>query len=60
MVSIFRRVYRLFSHTYYNHRDVFLEFEREMHLCGRFTELAQRFDMMPTRLFNIPMHALQG
>lgn len=60
LVSIVRRVYRLFSHTYYNHRDVFQEFEREMHLCARFTEMVQRFDMMPTRLFNIPMHALQG
>ena len=29
-----------------------------MFLCSRFTEYALRFDMMPTKLLNIPMDAL--
>jgi hypothetical protein len=49
-----RRLYRLFTHTYFNHKEIFREFEKEMHLCGRFTEFAKRFKMMGQELFIIP------
>jgi disulfide oxidoreductase YuzD len=58
LVSIVRRLYRLFTHTYYHHRDVFGEFEKEYRLCGRFTEFVLKFDMMQAKLFSIPSHAL--
>ena len=38
LMSIVRRLYRLFTHTYYHHREVFKEFEKKSHLCARFTE----------------------
>jgi hypothetical protein len=37
LVAIVRRLYRLFTHVYFNHREIFQEFESEMHLCARFT-----------------------
>jgi Mob1/phocein family. len=58
--TIVRRLYRLFSHCYYNHKEIFLEFENEMFLCARFTEFAARFDLMPTKLFNIPAEVLKN
>lgn len=59
LLSILRRLYRLFSHTYFNHNEIFAEFEGEMHLCARFTEFARRFKMMSGDLFIIPDAALQ-
>jgi hypothetical protein len=59
LLSIVRRLYRLFTHTYFHHSEVFMEFEREMHLCARFTEFARRFKMMSNDLFIIPEEALQ-
>ncbi len=59
LFQIARRLYRLFSHTYYHHKDIFLEFENEMHLCARFTQFAKRFNMMSNDLFIVPEEALQ-
>ena len=58
LLSIVRRLYRIFSHTYFHHKDIFNEFENEMHLCGRFTEFAKRFKMMNNELFIIPDESL--
>jgi hypothetical protein len=58
LLSIVRRLYRLFTHTYFNHREIFIEFEKEMHLCARFTEFALRFKMMSQELIIIPKEAL--
>ena len=44
--NIVRRLYRLFAHTYFNHTEIFEEFENEMHLCARFTHFCNRFNMM--------------
>ena len=35
--SICRRIYRIFSHAYYHHRDLFDDFESRTCLCRRFT-----------------------
>mmetsp|Transcript_41715 Transcript_41715/g.30652 ORF Transcript_41715/g.30652 Transcript_41715/m.30652 type:complete len:117 (+) Transcript_41715:271-621(+) len=59
LLSIVRRLYRLFTHTYFHHKDVFVEFESEMHLCGRFTEFSRKFKMMQPELYIIPDEALQ-
>jgi len=58
LLSIVRRLYRLFTHTFFHHQDIFAEFEAEMHLCARFTEFAKRFKMMSNDLFIIPEEAL--
>lgn len=57
LVSIVRRFYRLFGHTYFHHRDVFSDFESRSHLCYRFTDFVQRFEMMPAKFFTIPLCA---
>jgi hypothetical protein len=57
--TLARRLYRLFSHCFYNHKEIFLEFENEMFLCARFTEFAKRFDLMQTKHFNIPDEVLK-
>lgn len=41
--QIVRRLYRLFSHCFYYHKDVFEEFEREMSLYKRFFEFMIKF-----------------
>ncbi|KAL4453027.1 hypothetical protein ABPG73_015864 [Tetrahymena malaccensis] len=58
LAPIVRRLYRLFTHTYYNHRQAFLDFEKEMYLCSRFTEYALKFDMMAPKLLTIPQSEL--
>ena len=52
--EIVRRLYRYFSHSYFHHREVFDEFEKEMHLCERFTEYIKTFDMMSNKYLIIP------
>ncbi|CAD8143086.1 unnamed protein product (macronuclear) [Paramecium tetraurelia] len=56
---IVRRLYRLFSHTYFNHKEIFEDFENEMFLCTRFTEFALKFDLMSPKLITIPKEALK-
>ena len=36
-----RRLYRLFPHAYFHHRDVFVKFENETYLLRRFLEFAR-------------------
>ncbi|KRX08298.1 Mob1/phocein [Pseudocohnilembus persalinus] len=59
LTPIVRRLYRLFSHTYFNHKQIFEEFENEMYLCSRFTEYATKFKMMPSNLLTIPSQVLK-
>ena len=55
--GIIRRLYRFFSHCYYHHKPIYLEFEREMHLNERFTEFIKVFGMMSTKYLIIPSSA---
>jgi len=52
--TIVRRLYRLFSHAYYHHREVFNEFETQMFLCQRFTEFTLKYGLLPAKMTNIP------
>jgi hypothetical protein len=54
LLQIVRRLYRLFAHTFFHHRDIFVIFEGEMHLCARFSLFAKRFKMMSSDQFIIP------
>ncbi|KRX42977.1 MOB-like protein phocein [Trichinella murrelli] len=44
--SVCRRVYRIFSHAYFNHKSLFDEFERKTHLCRRFTLFVIKYNLM--------------
>jgi hypothetical protein len=57
--TIVRRLYRLFAHTYHFHPDVFAEFEKDMHLCERFTSFALKFAMIDEALVSIPKSAFK-
>lgn len=52
--SVCRRVYRIFSHAYYHHFQVFDEFERETHLCKRFSKFVTIFDLMSKDSLIVP------
>eukprot|EP00158_Paraphelidium_tribonemae_P001212 Partr_v1_DN24110_c0_g1_i2_m71286 putative MOB family member 4, phocein len=52
--SIARRLYRIFAHAWYQHRDVFDEFERETHLYERFVRFSLEYKMVPKKLMIIP------
>ena len=57
LLQIVRRLYRLFAHTFFHHRTIFIEFEGEMHLLARFTAFAKRFKMMSSDQFIIDIPA---
>ena len=53
-----RRLYRLFSHGFFHHQEVFIEFESEMFLCARFIEYAKKYNLMDKEQYTIPEQAL--
>lgn len=52
--SVCRRVYRIFSHAYYHHFQVFDEFERETHLCRRFSKFVTLYELMSKDSLIVP------
>eukprot|EP00026_Physarum_polycephalum_P016467 Phypoly_transcript_17380.p1 GENE.Phypoly_transcript_17380~~Phypoly_transcript_17380.p1 ORF type:complete len:221 (-),score=32.30 Phypoly_transcript_17380:43-705(-) len=52
--SIARRLYRVFSHAYFHHRDLFDQVENETRLCERFVRFSTRFKLIPKKLQIIP------
>lgn len=52
--SVCRRVYRIFSHAYYHHFQIFDEFERETHLCKRFSKFVTMYELMPKESLIVP------
>ncbi|XP_037074942.1 MOB-like protein phocein [Pollicipes pollicipes] len=53
--SVCRRVYRIFSHAYFHHRQLFDEFEAETHLCRRFTTFVTKYGLMTKENLNVPI-----
>ena len=53
--SVARRVYRIFSHAYFHHRTLFDEFEKETHLCRRFTRFVIKYELMSQENLIVPM-----
>ncbi|GMS91158.1 hypothetical protein PENTCL1PPCAC_13333, partial [Pristionchus entomophagus] len=53
--SVCRRVYRIFSHAYFHHRNIFDEYEQRTHLCMRFTSFVTKFEMMSAEHLIVPM-----
>ncbi|KAI8896411.1 hypothetical protein BC833DRAFT_528318 [Globomyces pollinis-pini] len=51
-----RRLYRIFSHCWYHHKQIFLEFESKTSLYGRFLEFTTKtYRMIDEELVTIPM-----
>lgn len=52
--SVARRLYRIFSHTFFHHPEIFRAFEDETYLCHRFVHFAMQFCLIPKTLLIIP------
>ncbi|CAK8674570.1 MOB-like protein phocein [Clavelina lepadiformis] len=53
--SVCRRVYRIFSHAYYHHRQIFDEAENETCLCKRFTLFVIKYNLMSQDNLIVPI-----
>ncbi|KAI7904408.1 Mob1/phocein [Cokeromyces recurvatus] len=52
--SIARRLYRIFAHAYFHHREIYESFENETSLYARFLLLSQTYGLIPSSLVSIP------
>lgn len=55
--TVFRRLYRIFSHTYFYHKEIFESFEKDMFLCERFVAIGLKYGMIEESMINIPKEA---
>jgi hypothetical protein len=53
--SVCRRVYRIFSHAYFHHRQIFETFEVDTHLCRRFTIFVTKYSLMTKDNLIVPI-----
>jgi len=53
--SVCRRIYRIFSHAYFHHRQIYDEFEKETSLCKRFTKFVLKYDLMTSDILIVPI-----
>jgi hypothetical protein len=53
--NIARRLYRIFAHTWFHHREVFVEFEHQSHLYSRFLYFSTKaFNLISPKVVIIP------
>ncbi|KAJ2095994.1 hypothetical protein GGI09_004591, partial [Coemansia sp. S100] len=52
--SMVRRLYRVFAHAYFHHREVFERQESTTCLYARFVRLARKYELTPESLIIIP------
>eukprot|EP00811_Abedinium_folium_P008487 NODE_17843_length_923_cov_4.203518.p1 GENE.NODE_17843_length_923_cov_4.203518~~NODE_17843_length_923_cov_4.203518.p1 ORF type:complete len:265 (+),score=79.67 NODE_17843_length_923_cov_4.203518:55-795(+) len=57
--SMARRLYRIFAHVYFHHRQIFDEMEAEMHLCARFSHFVMKFKLMSVSMLLVPQEAYE-
>jgi len=55
LASVCRRIYRIFSHAYFHHRNIYDEFESETTLCERFTRFVTKYDLMTSDTLIVPI-----
>eukprot|EP00993_Chasmostoma_nieuportense_P004629 NODE_5287_length_674_cov_20.394881_g5124_i0.p1 GENE.NODE_5287_length_674_cov_20.394881_g5124_i0~~NODE_5287_length_674_cov_20.394881_g5124_i0.p1 ORF type:complete len:212 (+),score=60.06 NODE_5287_length_674_cov_20.394881_g5124_i0:30-665(+) len=53
--NMLRRLYRIFAHTYYHHREEFEAFENEHFLCERFVRFALTHKLIQRKHLIIPV-----
>ena len=58
--SVSRRIYRIFSHAYYHHKPIFVDFENTNQLCRRFTKFVTMYDLMPKDNLIVPVDSLES
>ncbi|KAJ3341713.1 hypothetical protein HDU93_004347 [Gonapodya sp. JEL0774] len=59
--NIARRLYRVFAHAWFSHREIFLECESEHHLYARFLRFStSQYKLVPEQLSIIPADALEN
>jgi len=58
--SMARRLYRIFAHVYYHHRDVFDRVEASSNLCVRFSHFVMRFQLMSPSMLLVPLDAAEA
>merc|ERR1712242_116678 len=58
--SVSRRIYRIFSHAYYHHKPIFVDFENTNQLCRRFTKFVTMYDLMPKDNLIVPVDSLKS
>ncbi|KAJ1960265.1 hypothetical protein GGI12_003894 [Dipsacomyces acuminosporus] len=51
--SMARRIYRIFSHTYFHHREIFETQETATYLYARFVKLSRKYELTPESLIII-------
>lgn len=54
--SIARRLYRLFAHCFFHHREVFDIIEEEYYVCERFTKFITMYKLVPRKQQIIKYH----
>ncbi|KAI9500874.1 hypothetical protein GGI25_005020 [Coemansia spiralis] len=52
--SMVRRLYRIFAHAYFHHRELFEQQESATYLYARFVRLARKYELTPESLIIIP------
>lgn len=57
--SLFRRLSRIFSHSYYHHREAFATAEAETSLYARFVALCERYELVGSNLLIIPQEGYE-
>jgi hypothetical protein len=58
--SIARRLYRIFAHAWYHHRETFDELEARTKLYDRVVRLADQFQLIPQKLIVIPGYEMKN
>ncbi|KAJ7418144.1 MOB-like protein phocein [Willisornis vidua] len=53
--SVCRRIYRIFSHAYFHHRQIFDDYENETFLCHRFTKFVMKYNLMSKDNLIVPI-----
>ena len=59
MELVCRRLYRILSHCFHHHKEIWEAFEARTSLTARFTRVAVKFSLMPDDLLIIPADALE-
>lgn len=57
--SVCRRVYRIFSHAFFHHRQIFDDFEASTHLCRRFTVFVTKYNLMSKDNLIVPIDGVE-
>ena len=57
LVNIFRRVYRVYAHTWHSHRDVFWQIENQYGLYVLYKTVCDVYQLIPEESYTIPPEA---